>query len=581
MLTYVLTAHTVARTINMKVKSMQELSSDLVAYSDGVLVGPEPQEHYWGEIGKDDFQALHDFIENHREFSVAVQEYFETHPRKDLFPYITDIRGRNSWYELLSLQSTTVAVDLGAGLGAISEFLSSRFRRVYAVEGCRERCSFLAMRNQKKGLENICVIHNSIYNLPFKERSIDLVVCNGILEWAALGTEGSVFEIQLKLLIEIGRVLKDDGVLYIGIENRFGRQYFHGSPDHTGTKYTSLMPRWCANFVTMHRHRKFLGNFWFYTDDRSAKYRTYTYSIIGYRNLLSRAGLSHNKFFCVEPSYDIPRFSYPWDVQKGVMKEFKSIFLQEKFGGLREKFFCSNFFIFSSKKDLASMLKTEPIFFGYRETLTVGDGFILRTDSRGLACRERIVSGIPVLSGKLAHVTTQQVIDAYTTYLSIGGTHEAKADPADLLYTLSLLCGRYLADDLLMTLGNEILNKHFNMYYHGDFWIGNLVLREDSQVSLVDSETQGFGSCSLDIVDFIMDFSMHKRQHMFPLIDPEAIARYFHVSMEDQMLVHIAILRQVLRYSSFHRSNSLFYVYLDLLRRHKVDRSGRRKKLLA
>ena len=226
---------------------MSELNCEPMTSDRGVLVGPDASSAYWGEIEQSQFRELIGTIQSEGDFNLGVLKYFASHKRKDLYAYITDVQGRSLWHRFIEKSSSGTAIDLGAGLGAISEFLCAQYERVYAVEGCRDRCEFLALRGKLNELSNLRVLHNNIYSLPFRDRSADLIACNGVLEWAGLNRAGNVRAIQLEFLKEANRVLKDDGLLYVGIENRFARLYFKGKlKDHSGLNYTSLAPRWIA-----------------------------------------------------------------------------------------------------------------------------------------------------------------------------------------------------------------------------------------------------------------------------------------------------------------------------------------------
>ena len=122
-----------------------------------------------------------------------------------------------------------VALDVGSGHGAIAEGLARSFERVYALEGCRRRCELLVERKGLKGLDRVEVVHADAFAIPLEDASVDLVACNGTLEWVALTVPGRVGSVQRRFLAELRRVLKPEGVLYIGIENSFGRQYLRGS----------------------------------------------------------------------------------------------------------------------------------------------------------------------------------------------------------------------------------------------------------------------------------------------------------------------------------------------------------------
>ncbi|NUN95487.1 MAG: hypothetical protein HUU16_04885 [Candidatus Omnitrophica bacterium] len=109
--------------------------------------------------------------------------------------------------------------------------------------------------------------------------------------------------------------LRPGGWLYVGIENRFGISYFLGAMDHSYLKYTSLLPRPLADWVTRRR--------------RGHAYRTYTYSPIGYRRLLEGAGFGEIRFFGVMPTYSRP-INY-WPLGDGIpIQRFARVLFSEK-----------------------------------------------------------------------------------------------------------------------------------------------------------------------------------------------------------------------------------------------------------
>jgi SAM-dependent methyltransferase len=135
--------------------------------------------------------------------------------------------------------------------------------------------------------------------LPFSDCSFDLVILNGVLEW--LGTSELDLApnlVQEKCLKEIFRVLKPGGSLYIGVENRFAFFYFFGVKDpHSRTPFTTIMPRPIANLICLCLKRK--------------PYRTYIYSLSGYRMILGKAGFKTADFYFPVPSYLHIRYLVP------------------------------------------------------------------------------------------------------------------------------------------------------------------------------------------------------------------------------------------------------------------------------
>jgi ubiquinone/menaquinone biosynthesis C-methylase UbiE len=182
---------------------------------------------------------------------------------------------------------------MGCGWGNLSISLARNFARVYAMDLVPERAVISSLRAREAGLENVrALAGGNTAHLPFPDASLDAVTLNGVLEWVATSFPqiDDPREAQLRVLREIVRVLKPDGQLYIGIENRLGFLYFLGRPDeHSKLKFTTLLPRWLANRYSLAK--------------RNQPYRTYTYTWRGYRKLLREAGIPDSRFYCPFPEY--------------------------------------------------------------------------------------------------------------------------------------------------------------------------------------------------------------------------------------------------------------------------------------
>ncbi len=253
---------------------------------------------YWGEMSR---QEARELLEDARSGSwiKAVHDHF---PAGDMNISILDLQ-RAAWLPLLGLGRDAVALDVGSGLGAITHSLARSLGEVYSVEAVPERIEFTQVRLQQEGLNNVRLIQASALNLPFLEESFDLIVVNGVLEWVGeWNWKGDPADVQLKFLMGLNKLLRKDGVVVVGIENRFGYNNFLGAMDHSGMPYTSLMPRrlatfWLRKHSTPH-HRTTLNS--------GREYRTYTYSARGYRKLLMKAGFSSMSFYWADPGYNQP-----------------------------------------------------------------------------------------------------------------------------------------------------------------------------------------------------------------------------------------------------------------------------------
>lgn len=266
---------------------------------------------YWGEIAAEDMRGYLDEAERSGYWKTlaSIAAKFP-----DLSRYLLS-QSRTDWlYHCLDGERHGTCLDIGSGWGSNSFGLADFYDEVWSLEMVRERVEFQRIRRKQDAKDNINIVRSDWMSLPFEAESFDLVVCNGVLEWAGLN-EGftNPRDAQLAFLSEINRVLRKNGCLYIGIENRTGLNNFMGARDHSGLKYTSVMPRFLADMVVRRSNR----NKEDYTRDkrvsgRARSYRTYTYTVSGYRRLLRDTGFPVDRVYWTG-SYNLPKYSGPID----------------------------------------------------------------------------------------------------------------------------------------------------------------------------------------------------------------------------------------------------------------------------
>lgn len=262
-------------------------------------------DFYAGEFSRAEINALLAEIDKVGYYN-ALQNFFTKYP--NLRQYILDSR-RGDWQCHCVGSDYSRCLDIGSGLGNLSEILSRNFNEVYSLEAVKERIQFQKRRYGNSNIKNIVIVRGNGINLPFPDNFFDLVVCNGVLEWVALlNTNLSPRDAQISFLSEIKRVLSQKGCAYIGIENRFGFPFILGALDHSGLRYTSLMPRWLASAIVK-RYGKAGGIYGDITNEKETiGYATYTYSLSGYKKLFNDIGFK-TKSFWVIPSYNEPYIS--------------------------------------------------------------------------------------------------------------------------------------------------------------------------------------------------------------------------------------------------------------------------------
>ena len=193
---------------------------------------------------------------------------------------------------LMPLHPQARVLDIGPGWGTISMHLSRYCDRVVSMDQLYEHLAWIRAACDANGIDNVTLVQGGDTKyLPYPTGSFDVVILNGVLEWAASNTPGEPQSVQQAFLRDIARVLKPSGVLYIGIENRWNYRYFRGGREgHIRMKYGALLPRKATDLYL----RLTRGG---------TRYREYTYTLFGYRKLLKKAGLKHWRFYSALPHY--------------------------------------------------------------------------------------------------------------------------------------------------------------------------------------------------------------------------------------------------------------------------------------
>jgi SAM-dependent methyltransferase len=262
-------------------------------------------DYYWGEISQEQAGSLATRAVEIGWRRAVVERFPDSGAMRT---YLLDWQ-RASWLSLLALGSDSVVLDVGSGYGAITHALARSAERVYSVEAIAERIEFTRVRLQQEKITNVSLIQGSALELPFPENTFDLIVVNGVLEWVGdWRTDKSPRAVQLEFLRTLRALLKENGKLVIGIENRIGYDSVGGVVDHSGLPYTSLLPRRAASFVLRHARRAHYRTF----QQPKKEYRTYTYSARGYRKLLSQAGFNCDLYWAY-PGYNEPYSLVPLD----------------------------------------------------------------------------------------------------------------------------------------------------------------------------------------------------------------------------------------------------------------------------
>ncbi len=248
---------------------------------------------YWSEIPEDEAQKFNEMAKNIG-WRNAVSECFPAELQK----FILD-EGRVNWKYFIESNTSGRILDVGSGWGTLSFALARDCEEIVSLESTWQRIEFIKIRSEQDNLSNHTAVCGSVLELPFEDNSFDVVILNGVLEWLGLSDMSiKPDKVQEKALKEIFRVLKPGGSLYIGVEQGLAFFYFLGARDpHSGLRFATFLPRFISNMYSKIVKKR--------------EYRTYIYSMCGYKRLLKRAGFNNVSFNVPVPGYLNFRYIIP------------------------------------------------------------------------------------------------------------------------------------------------------------------------------------------------------------------------------------------------------------------------------
>lgn len=170
--------------------------------------------------------------------------------------YLTDA-GRGIFLDLLPVAGANV-LEIGPGFGQFTDTIARLANSVQALEVDAEQADFIREKLRQESIDNVEVTTGGEdCRLPYSDGSFDLVVLNLVFEWCATRLEEPHEVAQLRLLQEIGRVLKPRGLLYLATKNRFAIRYLIGKPDehYHNMRFGSALPRRLADRLHGRRSR--------------------------------------------------------------------------------------------------------------------------------------------------------------------------------------------------------------------------------------------------------------------------------------------------------------------------------------
>lgn len=269
----------------------------------GVVDFIRDSAYYWGEIAQEKMEAVLAYARQHG-FNAAIDDFLGVHVDAS---YRNSLREptRVDWRLLLGMTRDHSVLDVGSGWGRLGFALAPWVRHLYSLEYVPQRLEFQRIMREQRGDRNITLVHGTFLQLPFAANSLDWVMFNGVLEWVGLAGVENPRDMQVDVLRRSFDIVRPGGHVAVAIENRWGINTFFGEVDHSGLPFTNLLPRRLASWVVNRHAAK-------YRNDASKRgYRTYTYGLNGYQQLMREAGASEVSVHALLPHYNVPRAIVP------------------------------------------------------------------------------------------------------------------------------------------------------------------------------------------------------------------------------------------------------------------------------
>jgi ubiquinone/menaquinone biosynthesis C-methylase UbiE len=281
------------------------------ALEDEIFDFLEDHGAYWGEISQSAMQDLLS-IAAQSDWRTAFHDMVSEHPQ--FYDYLLNPTRIDWLFHCLDATKTERCLDIGSGWGSLTFELAAYFDTVWSLEAVEERIQLQRIRAGQDRIKNVRFARANWLSLPFPDDYFDLVVANGVLEWVGISEPSrNPRDVQIAFLSEVYRTLKPGGCLYIGIENRFGMVNLRGGRDHSGLRFTSIVPRWLADWmVRAFRHKDGAYREEMRMAEQWEDYRTYTYSQRGYKRLLEDAGYQRQDLYWTF-TYNNPKYAGPCD----------------------------------------------------------------------------------------------------------------------------------------------------------------------------------------------------------------------------------------------------------------------------
>ncbi|MFR2534524.1 MAG: SAM-dependent methyltransferase [Clostridia bacterium] len=178
-----------------------------------------------------------------------------------------------NWYPF---HKEATLLEIGGNFGELTGMLCKKVKQVITIENKLEKAKAIAKRNEK--VENLEIIVGELQDICLNQR-FDYITLIGSLPYVAKASGKTSQE----LLIDLQKLLKEDGKLLLAVDNRFGIKYFVGNPEP-------------------YLEKKFVGLLNYNNEEE--KIETYTRQKL--IDILDKAGFSSKHFYYPLPDYRMP-----------------------------------------------------------------------------------------------------------------------------------------------------------------------------------------------------------------------------------------------------------------------------------
>ena len=297
---------------------MDESSTDLSCRECGSRYGKEKNVRIFS--GGPDNQAA---LEIYREASSAgwSKALASFSHRKEM----SSPRSCADWRFYIPFGEDVRILEYGCGRGDITLLLSKNSGEVHSVTFSKSAAKIVEWRGKEEGFENIFpLVLEAGGKLPFKDESFDVFIADQVLNRPFLyGGEPGNGKARQAFLSEARRVLKKEGILFVGVVNALHRNALVG-------KIGSLFRK---------TEREEDGNFLFNVMIAPAGSPKGWYSSFsGYAELLGRAGFSGIRAFAPLPDQVKVKITLPLE-GRGVQEYFFRNLVRRN--SLSKRLFCS------------------------------------------------------------------------------------------------------------------------------------------------------------------------------------------------------------------------------------------------